>query len=208
MPASALPAFGREIGQGWRLLGSFQVPSRARGRRRAGRGWWASHQRRGRPRPTRYGSSAPHVWQWRDGARLARRAIVAAAALVSSALALTDRPLAKMRQESRNPAEETHSRGASQPAPRRPMVYPAPAPSSRPCSSCTSGTAPRCWRSRTARRPRRAGRPGRRSGRWSGGGAAEARAPVAGLAAPRAQHAGGEALPGPRSVDRAVPARG
>jgi hypothetical protein len=64
------------------------APCGARGRRRKGRGWWASHHRRGLPRPPRYGSSAPQAGQWRSGARIERRAIVADAATASGASAL------------------------------------------------------------------------------------------------------------------------
>jgi hypothetical protein len=67
-------------------------PGCARGRSRDGRGWWASHHRPGRPRPARYGSAAPQAWQWRGRARTARRAIVAEAAVASSASALMHHP--------------------------------------------------------------------------------------------------------------------
>lgn len=71
--------------------GRAAAPPGAPRRSRKGRGWWASHHRRGLPRPPRYGSSAPQAGQWRGGARLARRAIVAAAA-IASASALMHHP--------------------------------------------------------------------------------------------------------------------
>jgi len=64
----------------------------ARWRRRKGRGWSASHHRRGLPRPPRYGSSAPQPRQWRGGARIARRAIVADAAAAPRTSALMCHP--------------------------------------------------------------------------------------------------------------------
>ena len=191
--------------------GKVKAPTSARhgapGRRRTGRGWWASHHRRGRPRPPRYGSSAAQAWQWRGGVRLARRASVADAAIASSASALTDRPLAKIRQESRNPAEGTHSRGASLQASARPRGYPAPAG-----RSALGGVARAAQHRRVRDVEGRTAR-GERDHVVDGqvrcpvDGAAVARAPVAALAAPGAQHAGAQALPGPRLVQGAVPAR-
>jgi hypothetical protein len=50
-----------------------------------------------------------------------------------------------------------------------PHGLPRPGRSTHPWSSCTIGTAPRCWRCRTAHRQRRAARRDRRSGRSLGG---------------------------------------
>ena len=177
-----------------------------RGRRRAGRGWWVSHHRRGRPRPLRAGSTAPHAWQWRDGAKLARRAIVAAAAIASRASAVTDRPLAKLRQESRNPAVRTQSPGAVCGQSRRRMGYPTPVGRrtlrrvARPAQHGGVADVER----RTASGERNDVIDGEVS--RSMGVALVARAPVAVLAAPGTEHAGAEALPGPRAVQGVVPA--
>ena len=133
-----------------------------------GRGWWASHHRRGLPRPPKYGSSAPQAGQWPDGARLSRRAIVADVASASRASALIHRPTGENPDKGRNPAVRTQSPGAVSGDRRATMGYPAPR-SSRPSSSCTSGTARRCWRCRTACRRRPAVRRDRRSSRMLGG---------------------------------------
>ena len=139
-----------------------------RRRSREGRGWWASHHRRGLPRPPRYGSSAPQAGQWRGGARLARRAIVADAATASRASAVMHHPTGENPPKSRNPAEGTQPPGASQRSPRRPMGYPAPVVDA-PFVELHERHSTACWRCRTAHRQRRAGRCDRRSGPRLGG---------------------------------------
>jgi YD repeat-containing protein len=97
------PAGGSGATAHWRYQGRLDLvpgpvaagtpaPCGARGRRRKGRGWWASHHRRGLPRPPRYASSAPQAGQWRAGERLARRATVAAAAAASRLSAVMPHP--------------------------------------------------------------------------------------------------------------------
>ncbi len=160
------PTWTRTGGPG---RGRAAAPPGARGRRREGRGWWASHHRRGRPRPPRYGSSAPQAGQWRGGATLARRAIVADAATASRASALTYHPTG---ENPRKPAKlgRVHTIGRrSQRRTPCPYGLPRPPPSTHPWWSCRSGTAPRCCRCRTAHRQRRAARRDRRSGRRLGG---------------------------------------
>ena len=105
---------------------ALSLPTPARGRRRKGHGWWASHHRRGLPRPPRYGSSAPQAEQWRGGARIARRAIVADAATASRASALMRYPTGENPKNWRNSAVRTQSPGAVwRHRPRR-MGYPTP----------------------------------------------------------------------------------
>ncbi len=192
---------GHGLGQG-----AAPAPRGARGRSRTGRGWWASHHRRGLPRPPRYGSFAPQAWQWRSGARLARRASVAAAAIASSASTVTHRPLAKTRQESGNPAEGTHSPGAvSVEAPAR-KGYPAPVGrcTLRRVAGAAQHRGVRDVEWRTARGERDDVIDGQVGGSVSG--SQVARAPVTVLTTPGAQHAGAEPLPGPRAVKGVVPA--
>ena len=56
-----------------------------------------------------------------------------------------------------------------------PYGLPRPGRSTRPSSSCTTGTAPPCWRCRTRHRHRQAGRRDRRSGRPRRGRSARSR---------------------------------
>ena len=171
-----------------------------------GRGWWASHHRRGLPCPPRYGSSAPQAWQWRDGARLARRAIVADVASASRASALIHAPTGEHPDNGRNPAERTQSGGAVSADVRLRMGYPAPV-GRRTLRRVAGAAQHRC-----------VGDAERRTASGQGddvvdgqvsrgvGGTLVARAPVATLTTPGAQHAGAETLPGPRAVEGVVSA--
>jgi hypothetical protein len=141
----------------------------ARGRSRKGRGWWASHHRRGLPRPPRCGSLAPQAGQWRGGARLARRTIVADAAAASAASTLMQHPAGENPPRLAKPGRAHTVAGRGLRTSGCPYGLPRPRPSKRPSSSCRSGTALTCWRCRTAHRPRPVERHGRRSGRWRDG---------------------------------------
>ena len=148
--------------------GATPAPRGARGRSRMGRGWWASHHRRGRPRPPRYGSLAPQAGQWRGGARIARRAIVADAATASAASAVMVDHAGENPPRMAKPGRVHTVARRGLRASASPHGLPRPR-SSRPSSSCTSGTARRCWRCRTACRRRPAVRRDRRSSRMLGG---------------------------------------
>ena len=89
---------------------------------------------------------------------------------------------------------------------RVPVWATPPGRSTHPSSSCTSGTARRCCRCRTAHRQQPAARRGRRSGRWLDGLDARSQGTNAVLATPGAQDAGAETLPGPGAVQGVVAA--
>lgn len=171
-----------------------------------GRGWWASHHRRGLPCPPRYGSSAPQAWQWRDGARLARRAIVADVASASRASALIHRPTGENPQDRRNSAACTQSPGAVCAHRRHHMGYPTPVVrrTLRRVARSTEHRGVADVERRTAGRERGDVIDGQVDGRMSG--TLIARAPVAVLATPGTEHASAEPLPGPRAVEGVVPA--
>jgi len=141
----------------------------ARWRRRKGRGWSASHHRRGLPRPPRYGSSAPQPRQWRGGARIARRAIVADAAAAPRTSALMCHPTGENPRKRAKPCRVRTVGRRGRGAGASPYGLPRPGRSMHPSSSCTSGTTPRSCRCRAAHRQPRAARRDRRSGRRRGG---------------------------------------
>ncbi len=141
-----------------------QARCRDRGRRRVGGGWWASHQRRGRPRPARYGRATPQAGQWRGGAKLALRAIVADAAIAARTSALIHHPTGENPTKQAKPGRGNTVAGRGLRARRCPYGLPRPR-STHPSWSCTPGTAPTCSRCRTAHRPPRAARRGQQSGR-------------------------------------------
>ena len=161
---------GRRRGAGSRRArlgrGAAATPARCgtRGRRRKGRGWWASHHRRGLPRPPRYGSSAPQAGQWRNGATLARSTIVADAATASRASAVMHHPTGENPRKREKPGRGNTVAGRGLAGSTSPYWLPHPR-STHPSSSCRSDTAPTCSRCRTAHRRPQAGRRGRRSGR-------------------------------------------
>ena len=115
-------------------------------------------------------------------------------------------PLAKTPQNSRNSAACTQSAGAVSGAAASPMGYPAPVGRrtlrrvARAAQHRGVGDVER----RTASGERHDVIDGQVGG--SVGGALVARAPVAVLATPGAEHAGAEPLPGPRAVQGVVPA--
>ena len=87
-----------------------------------------------------------------------------------------------------------------------PNGQPRPGRSSHPSSSCTSGTAPRCWRCRTAYRQRPAARRDRRSDPRLGGQSARNQGTSCRAHHARPEHAGAQTLPDPRAVQRVVAA--
>ena len=215
VPARGLLAYDRAVGHAdghrgrWATVGAHWrpwAPCGARGRRRTGRGWWASHHRRGLPRPPRYGSFALQAAQWRAGASIARRAIVADAAAASAASALMHHPLAKTPQKGRNPAVRTQSPGAVSTDVRLHMGYPTPVGRHtlrRVARAAQHGGVGDVER-RTASGERHDVIDRQVDGRV--GETVVARAPVAVLTAPGAEHAGAQPLPGSRAVQGVVPA--
>ncbi len=131
---------------------------------------------------------------------------MADAASASRTSALTDRPLAKMRQESRNPAEETHSRGAVSAEAWPHMGYPAPV------GRCTLRRVTGAAEHRGVADVERGTASGERHNVVDGqvgsgvGVAHMTRAPVPVLATPGAEHAGAESLPGSGAVEGVVAA--
>ncbi len=112
-----------------------------------------------------------------------------------------------MRQESRNPAERTHSRGAVSASALPRVGYPAPVAGRR-----TLRAVARAAQHGRVRDVERGATGGERDDvvdgqvRGAVGGATVPGAPVAVLTTPGAEHAGAETLPGPRAVQRVVPA--
>jgi hypothetical protein len=115
-------------------------------------------------------------------------------------------PLAKTPQKRRNPAGRTQSPGASQRSAAPPMGYPAPL--GRRTLRRVAGAAQHLRVGDVERRTASGERHDvvDREIAGSVGGPLVARAPVAVLTTPGAQHAGAETLPLPRAVQGVVPA--
>jgi len=115
-------------------------------------------------------------------------------------------PPIRTRDNSRDPAACTQSRGAVWAHRRRPMGYPAPLGrrTLRRVARAAQHRRVRDVERRTARGERHDVVDGQVGG--GVGGASVARAPVPVLTTPGTEHAGAEALPGPRAVEGVVPA--
>ena len=178
-------------------------------RRRTGRGWWASHHRRGLPRPPKVrelerrtpGSVRQPV---REASRGGPSSRMRPAPRGSSAL--MPHPTGETPQNGRNSAACTQSRGAVSRNAGPPRVYPTPVGRralrrvARPTEHRAVGDVERG----TASGERHDVIDGQVAG--SVGIALVARAPVPVLATPGPEHAGAEALPGPRAVQGVVAA--